>query len=140
MLSSAHDSPASAMDELTAPLGQTRVPRRRLTLPRALAVLVGISLIGTGAWVALAKNPFRSKTAAATPAAPPAPAAQPLHANAPAVQPPPEPDRTSTVQAPPEESGRRTITIIDGITGKRQDVVIGSPEPAPSAAPGKRAR
>jgi uncharacterized protein len=128
------------MDELTAPLGQTPVPRRRFTLPRALAVLVGISLIGTGVWVALAKNPFRSKTVAATPVAPPAPAAQPLQAHAPAVLPPREPDRTGTIQAPAEESARRTVTIIDGITGKRQDVVVGSPEPAQNAAPGKRAR
>jgi len=124
------------MDELTAPLGQTLPPRRRLTLPRVLAVLVGISLIGTGVWVAVAKNPFRGKPVAAAPAASPVPAPQPVQAKTPAVQPSPEPDRTGTIQPPAETGGRRTVTIIDGITGKRQDVEIGAPE----SAPGKRAR
>src|SRR5262249_2156981 len=128
------------MDELTAPSGQTLPPRRRLPLPRALAVLVGISLIGTGVWVALAKKPFRSKPVAAAPAGSPAPAPQPVQAGTPAAASPPAPARTGTIQPPAETGGRRTVTIIDGITGKRQDVEIGSPESAQNAAPGKRAR
>jgi hypothetical protein len=127
------------MDELTAPLGQNRAPRRRSWVPRALAILVGISLVGTGLWVAVAKHPFR-KPMAAAPAVPAAPAAPAVQANVLPAPPPAEPDRTGTVREPLDASGRRTVIIIDGMSGKRQEVVIGSPEPAPDALPGQKPR
>jgi uncharacterized protein len=130
------------MDELTAPLGQNRAPRRRSSVPRALAILVGISLLGTGLWVAVAKHPFH-KPMAAAPAAPAVPAAAvapAVQANVPPAQPPAEPDRTGAIREPADASGRRTVIIIDGMSGKRQEVLIGSPEPAPDAVPGQKPR
>ena len=47
---------------------------------------------------------------------------------------------TPTERVSLNAGSRRTVTIIDGMSGRRQEVVIGLPEPAPSAAPGQRSR
>ena len=123
---------AEAADELSTPLGQqtTRKPRRfRLpfTALQALAVLLGLFLvafIGVAlfndnplggepvARIALRKTPATDDTHAA--AAPSLAAPSPAEAG----------PKSAAKQAAPGES--KTVTIIDGSSGKRQDVVIGS--------------
>ena len=116
------------MDELTAPLGQSVPPRRRFSVPRAIAIALIAALFGVGLWMALTKHPFRDTPVAVSPAP------QQVQADTP---PRVEADPTGGVREPPG-GGQRTVTIIDGTSGKRQEVVIGLPEPAPSAPPGQK--
>src|SRR6266566_9196425 len=155
------------MDDLTAPLGQSRAAGRRLAAPaalsraRALALGLGLALL-VFVWVFVDGLPSGSEPTAVTPApaprkiraetapapAPrqvqaetaPAPAPRRVQAETPVVQPRPESDAANVVREPTEAGSRRTVTIIDGMSGRRQEVVIGLPEPAPSAAPGQRSR
>src|SRR5207247_1824981 len=129
VLSSVHDSRWLAMDELTAPLGQTRGPRRRFPIAWAIAAGLAVSLVGVGLWAVLAKHTSRNK-----PMASPAPQQLKLKSEAPLAQPRPESDRTGTIRAPGDSGNHRTVTIIDGMSGKRQEVVVGAPEPALGAA------
>ena len=142
------------MDDLTAPLGQSRAAGRRLAAPaalsRALALGLGLALL-VFVWVFVDGLPFGSEPMAVPPApvpAPrqgqaetaPAPAPRQVQAETPVVQPRPESDAANVVREPTDAGSRRTVTIIDGMSGRRQEVVIGLPEPAPSAAPGQRSR
>jgi polysaccharide deacetylase 2 family uncharacterized protein YibQ len=118
---------AEAADELSTPLGQkTADQKRRLRLPftamQALAVLLGLFLVGFAGVALFNDNPLGGEpiaqiTLRKTPAADEKPAAAAAgHA---------EPGATSaSKQATASEN--KTITIIDGSSGKRQDVVIGS--------------
>jgi uncharacterized protein len=168
------------MDDLTAPLGQSRAAGRRLAAPaalsRALALALGLGLaLLVFVWVFVDGLPSGSEPTAVTPApaprkiraetapapaprqvqaetapapAPrrvqtettPTPAPRQVQAETPVVQPRPESDAANVVREPTDAGGRRTVTIIDGMSGRRQEVVIGLPEPAPSAAPGQRSR
>jgi polysaccharide deacetylase 2 family uncharacterized protein YibQ len=113
-------------DELSTPLGQEKAhKKRRFRLPftamQALAVLLGLFLVGFATIALFTDNPFGGEPVAqialrktpgadekATPAAP-------SHA---------EP---ATKSAPKQAAAgeNKTVTIIDGSSGKRQDVVIG---------------
>src|SRR6266849_2844396 len=155
------------MDDLTAPLGQSRAAGWRLAAPaalsRALALALGLGLaLLVFVWVFVDGLPSGSEPTAVTPApaprkvqaetapapAPrrvqtettPAPAPRQVQAETPVVQPRPESDAANVVREPTDAGSRRTVTIIDGMSGRRQEVVIGLPEPAPSAAPGQRSR
>ena len=144
------------MDDLTAPLGQSRAAGRRLAAPaalsRAFALALGLGLaLLVFVWVFVDGLPFGSEPMAVPPApapAPrqiraetaPAPAPRQVQAETPVVQPRPESDAANVVREPTDAGSRRTVTIIDGMSGRRQEVVIGLPEPAPSAAPGQRSR
>ena len=123
------------MDELTAPLGQSRAPRRKSRAPRMIALGLATLLMGVGLWVVLAKYPFRDTPIAV------APAPKPVQAEAPVAPPRAEPERTGAIREP-AANDRRTVTIIDGMSGKRQEVVIGVPEPAPApgGVPGPKSR
>jgi hypothetical protein len=123
------------MDELTAPLGQLRPPRRAFSVPRTISLILGlVSLVGIALGIVVIKYPFDDKPAVAVP--PP----QQIQAETPIVRPRIETDVTGLVRGPTDGAGQRTITIIDGMSGRRQEVVIGSPEPDPSAAAGQRSR
>ncbi len=155
------------MDDLTAPLGQSRAAGWRLAAPaalsRALALALGLGLaLLVFVWVFVDGLPSGSEPTAVTPApaprkiraetapapAPrqvqaetaPAPAPRQVQAETPVVQPRPESDAANVVREPTDAGSRRTVTIIDGMSGRRQEVVIGLPEPGPSAAPGQRSR
>jgi uncharacterized protein len=122
----------SAIDELTAPLGLSRTPPRRSRLTRTLAVGLGALLLAGGAlWFVASKGLLRGKPTAAAPAP---------QAQAPAAKPAADADPTGSIRSSPEGAGRRTVTIIDGMSGKRQEVPIGASEPAPGAAPSQRPR
>jgi len=123
------------MDELTAPLGQSRAPQRQSSIARPIAVGLAILLLaGGGLGFVAFKGLWRDKQTAAAPAAPP----QPIQVQAPVAAPPADPNPTGAVRDTPGDAARRTVTIIDGMSGKRQEVVIGAPQPAPSAAAGPR--
>ncbi|WOH66600.1 divergent polysaccharide deacetylase family protein [Bradyrhizobium sp. BWA-3-5] len=111
-------------DELSAPLGQkTERKKRRFRLPftamQALAVLLGLVLVVFLSVALFTDNPLGGEPMARVALRKPADDQQPAasgqteHAAKP-----------GTPQAPAGEN--KTVTIIDGSSGKRQDVVIGS--------------
>jgi hypothetical protein len=127
-------------DDLSAPLGQHKVERRRkfpVTIPQvvaaALALFFGVFVV----WVIVGDDPFGGEPMAAVPidmraamikkkteiaAAPQATVV--VHNEAAAA---PQPS-----QAPPTNT--KTVTIIDGKTGARQEVVIPAAENMPRTA------
>ncbi|MBR0935097.1 divergent polysaccharide deacetylase family protein [Bradyrhizobium jicamae] len=122
---------AEAADELSTPLGQDTVSRtRRFRLPftamQALAVLLGLVLVGFVGVALFNDNPLGGEPIAHialrkqdTPAA--------VDKQAPASQ---AAVAVKSAPKPPAASDARTVTIIDGSSGKRQDVVIGAGDPA----------
>ncbi len=116
-------------DDLSAPLGQETVQRKRRRLPfsgiQAVAVLLGLFLAAFAGFALFHHDPLggepvarlalkdssapNAKTAAAAPAA---------ATNA-------KPSTPGAKSATPAAAGQKTITIIDGSSGARQDVVIG---------------
>jgi polysaccharide deacetylase 2 family uncharacterized protein YibQ len=112
-------------DDLSTPLGQkTGRQKRRFRLPftavQALAALLGLFLVAFLAIALFTDNPFGGEPVARVALRPPA-ADEKLPA---AASGRPEPAAKSAPQAPSGDS--KTVTIIDGSSGKRQDVVIGS--------------
>ncbi len=124
VLDSRHDSRIpgrSAVDELNAPLGQGPAPKKRLPLARlasqGVAGLLGLALAVVVLWASL----LRIHDGGERPVqALPAPVQQ---AEAPA-PPPPQPEPQVATAPPP---GTQTVNIIDGMTGKRQEIIIGTP-------------
>jgi polysaccharide deacetylase 2 family uncharacterized protein YibQ len=127
-------------DDLSAPLGQkTERQKRRFRLPftamQALAVVLGLFLVAFLTIALFTDNPFGGEPVARIALRPPAAdEKQPGTASG-----HPEKAAKSAQQAPAGDN--KTVTIIDGSSGKRQDVVIGSDapdktggEPAPAMA------
>jgi polysaccharide deacetylase 2 family uncharacterized protein YibQ len=127
-----------AEDELSAPLGQNARTKRRLrlptaALPHAIAVALGLFVLTWAAWALLADDPLGGEPRAmvATGATPgkakramPEVAAQTEHGPR-SYDGPDGPARTPAPSMPPEPApGTKTVTIIDGSTGKRQEVAI----------------
>jgi polysaccharide deacetylase 2 family uncharacterized protein YibQ len=111
-------------DDLSTPLGQkTERQKRRFRLPftamQALAVLLGLFLVAFLAIALFIDNPFGGEPVARIALRPPA-ADEKLPA---AASGRPEPGAKSA--APAASGDSKTVTIIDGSSGKRQDVVIG---------------
>ena len=110
-------------DDLSTPLGQkTERQKRRFRLPftamQALAVLLGLFLVAFLTIALFTDNPFGGEPVARialrqSTADEKLPGAASSHT---------EPAAKSAQQAP----NSKTVTIIDGSSGKRQDVVIGS--------------
>lgn len=150
-----------AADELSAPLGQEIKRRRRFSaaiiksMPQAIAVALGIFLGGFVLWAVVADNPFGGEPMVAVPIDPhvamaPKIISGPLarEAGTREAGAPPGPTRYDgpaegladgpvmiPVPAAPANAGNtRTVTIIDGKTGARQDVVIPGAPDAPSAS------
>lgn len=130
-------------DDLSAPLGQDKPRRkRRLRLPftamQALAVMLGLFLVAFAGFAIFNKDPLggepMTRMAIRDPKATdekPAAGHGEEH---------PQESKHATKEAPKEASGeRKTVTMIDGSTGERRDVVIGAGEAADkgeaSAAP-----
>jgi uncharacterized protein len=127
-------------DDLSTPLGQkTERQKRRFRLPftamQALAVLLGLFLVAFLTVALFTDNPFGGEPVARVALRQPAAdEKQPGTASG-----HPEKAAKSVQQAPAGDN--KTVTIIDGSSGKRQDVVIGSDgadksgaEPAPTMA------
>lgn len=127
---------AVSADDLSAPLGQKSVPKRRFRLPfsatQALATLLGLLLLGFIGVALFHKDPLGGEPMARIALAPndtPAPK--------PATPPPPvevkhgTPETAKAVEAP----GQKTITIIDGSSGARQNVVVANEGSGDAASP-----
>jgi polysaccharide deacetylase 2 family uncharacterized protein YibQ len=129
---------AVAADDLSAPLGQGRAPRRRLTLPlvipQAVVGVLSLFVVILAGWAMIVDEPFGGEPWAVAPAdftvvrgAKPdetsdPPAAQTASAAPASAAPPP---------------GTKTITIIDGMSGKREEIFI--PSAAPPGSPDAKA-
>jgi polysaccharide deacetylase 2 family uncharacterized protein YibQ len=130
---------ADTVDDLSAPLGQeaVRKPRRRIRLPftatQALAVLMGLFLLAFLGFVVFTDNPLGGEPVArvAIRTAPLAEKAVTAAANQPAPV-----AKSAADLKPADPAGKRTITIIDGSSGARHDVVVSgdAPEKAESDA------
>src|ERR1700692_1326551 len=114
---------AETADDLSAPLGQETAPRkRRYRLPftgiQALAVLLGLFLVAFAGFAIFKDNPLGGepiKRLALSQASPDEKPASPATS---------EPDaKPAPKQAAPAD--QKTVTIIDGSSGARHDVVIG---------------
>jgi polysaccharide deacetylase 2 family uncharacterized protein YibQ len=125
---------AEAADELSTPLGQkTGGQKRRFRLPftatQALAVLLGLFLVAFAGVALFNDNPLGGEPIAHIALRKTATAEEKLapagHAVEPAMKSPPK-------QAAPAEN--KTVTIIDGSSGARHDVVIGSGDSTPDKA------
>lgn len=127
---------AEAADELSTPLGQNTVGKsRRFRLPftamQALAALLGLLLVAFVGIALFNDNPLGGEPIAhiALRKAPPA-AADDKHSAASQAA---EPAAKSTAKPPAAAGDVKTVTIIDGSSGKRQDVVIGGGDPSDTA-------
>ena len=119
------------MDDLNAPLGQGQPTPKRFALPvlaaKAVVGALGVMLVGFVLWAAIAHDPLGGEPGAIASIPQPEIAA-------------PQPARTdnsqqAAAQAGKPAAGTQTITIIDGSSGKRQEVTIPtSPEGKRSAA------
>lgn len=118
---------AETADDLSTPLGQTTArKKRRFRLPftgiQVLAVLLGLFLATFAGFVMFSDNPLGGEPVARIALRQQAPAADDRHATAPASVPAP------AMKVAPKQatmSDQKTVTIIDGSSGKRQDVAIG---------------
>jgi uncharacterized protein len=137
VLESSNDSRGFLLtaDDLNAPLGTAKPKRRRFAIPalvpRAIAGALAACVLIFALWAVLVDDPFGGEPMAIAPvrapgagkADQPAPAAQAKATQA-----------APTASAPPEKAtppGAKTVTIIDGLSGKRQDVTVGD---APQSA------
>jgi polysaccharide deacetylase 2 family uncharacterized protein YibQ len=107
-------------DDLSTPLGQqTERGKRRFRLPftaiQALAVLLGLFLVAFLTIALFTDNPFGGEPVARIALRQPAAADEKL---------PGTEKATKSVQ-PTATGDNKTVTIIDGSSGKRQDIVIG---------------
>lgn len=124
------------MDELHTPLGKEEQPKsRRISLPRlagqALAGLLSLAVLTFVLWAALVRDPLGGEPTASA-AIPPVQTAD----NS-AAKPAPKPDAPSApapAAATANPPGTQTITIIDGSSGKRQEVQIAASEQAKRSA------
>jgi polysaccharide deacetylase 2 family uncharacterized protein YibQ len=125
---------AETADDLSTPLGQETVRRkRRYRLPftgtQAVAVVLGLFLVSFAGFAIFGNNPLGGEPIARMALPQPAPVAEkPADAHVGAAEPAAKP---ASRQAAPTD--QKTVTIIDGSSGARHDVVI-SGEGADKAA------
>lgn len=127
-------------DELSTPLGQkTERAKRRFRLPfsamQALAVVLGLILVAFVSIALFTDNPFGGEPIAhialkkqAPTDEKPAAAASGHHA-----------EPAAKAESKPPAADNKTVTIIDGSSGKRENVVIGGDGPAKSDSSGEAA-
>src|SRR3954469_19965238 len=127
---------AETADDLSTPLGQetARKKRRSLRLPfsatQAIAVLMGLFLLAFLGFAVFNDNPLGGEPGARVAIRTDPPAEKP--ATTPAGAPPPVVKSAAETAKPADPAGKRTITIIDGSSGARHDVVV--PGDAPDKA------
>lgn len=119
---------AEATDDLSTPLGQATAVRqkRRFRLPftglQALAVVLGLFLVAFAGFAIFNDNPLGGEPMGRIVLRQPPPGAETSTAS-PASPAAPE-QKSAVKQAAP--SDQKTITVIDGSSGKRQDFVVGA--------------
>ena len=112
-----------AADDLSTPLGQE--PKKRpfalpVAVPRAVAGLLGFCLLGFVAWTILISDPFGGEPVVIVSAD----ARSASQGGAPAGKPDPAGGQSASSPDKATSSGGQTVTIIDGMSGKRQEVPI----------------
>jgi len=127
-------------DDLNKPLGQTPKRKKRFVLPipavmRALAGILGLCVAVLAGWILFVDEPFGGEpmavVSAVTAASPKTASGQGAAGKPDAIAPVALADGAKPVG--------NTVTIIDGTTGKRQEVTVGQPgSPPASKAPGPR--
>ena len=122
-------------DDLNAPLGQDKKSKRGSALPaflpRALAGALGLCLITFLLWAATADDPMGGEPVALV-------AVNPAPKVADDAQQPVKVVRASPSEGPDAASGpavgSKTVTIIDGTSGKREEITVpATPESPPVA-------
>ena len=116
------------LDEMSAPLGQNRPARannRDLPLPSLIRCAAAALVLTFTGWAMMVNEPSENQEAASKLSSTQAAGSQSEGAakKTAAEEPRTEPALTETV-APP---ATRTVTIIDGTSGKRQEIVIPAP-------------
>jgi uncharacterized protein len=128
-------------EDLSAPLGQTPGKKRRFVLPvrmsHVIAGALAACLLIFAGWIVAADDPFGGEPMAVVSAEirPPAqggkadgggtPAASPSDASIPGTTAPAGPtDKNAPAGPPAPAGGGQTITVIDGMSGKRQEFPI----------------
>jgi len=104
-------------DDLNAPLGQKKKAKRLqlpVKIPTAVAGVLGLVLAVFAGWALVASDPMGGEPSAVIALAPPSEGK------------PPASDTVAKIEAPvqAEAPAQGTVTIIDGTTGKRQEVQI----------------
>jgi polysaccharide deacetylase 2 family uncharacterized protein YibQ len=114
-------------DDLTKPLGQTAKKKKRFVIPmrfvtRGIAATLALCIAVFAGWIAFVDEPFGGEPVAVVDAGL-RPTAQKASGEAAAAQKPDAPTALTDADRP----GAKVVTIIDGSTGKRQDVTVTQP-------------
>jgi polysaccharide deacetylase 2 family uncharacterized protein YibQ len=126
---------AETADDLSTPLGQTTTRRRRryrlpFTGMQLLAVLLGLFLVTFVGFAIFNDNPLGGEPIARVAISPPKPAEEKQAASASAAA-----EHGAKSEARHDTPGeQKTVTIIDGSSGARHDVMIGSGEATDKAS------
>src|SRR4051794_28346047 len=110
-------------DDLSAPLGQTAARKRRFRLPfsgtQAIAVVLGLLLLAFFGFAVFNDNPLGGEPVARVALRPPAAdkSTEPQQEAANGAK------SATEAAKPPAATGQKTVTIIDGSSGARHDVV-----------------
>jgi polysaccharide deacetylase 2 family uncharacterized protein YibQ len=123
-------------DDLAKPLGQKPKKRKKpfvLPVPvvtRGLAGLLALCVAVLAGWILFVDEPFGGEPVAVVSAVTGAPAQQ---AKAGESEAPAKPKTAPTLEAE-----KKTVTIIDGSTGNRQEITVGQQGAAPAGAPAQK--
>jgi uncharacterized protein len=139
------------VDDLTAPLGQRPAKRRRklpVSVPKVIAAALALFLGAFVVWAIFSDDPFGGEPRAAVPidqrglaaADKPEAAAAPSALTAPGAASRPAGPEVQQVNRAAPPPGTKTVTIIDGTTGARQEILIPPPESPSARANSKAAR
>jgi uncharacterized protein len=127
-----------AADDLSAPLGQDKAPTRRrmlpLAVPQAIVGVLSLFVVVFVGWAMIADDPFGGEpwaiAAAGSAATNPGKTSDEASARPPgqaASDHPSRYDGPGAQAAAPIAPAGRTVTIIDGTSGKRQEIVLAEP-------------
>ena len=120
-------------DDLNKPLGTAKKKKKPFVLPipvvaRSIAGLLGLCVAVLAVWIMFVDDPFGGEPMVLV-SAHTQPSAQARTAGEPAA--PGKPDAAPPAAlADGDKPGAKTVTIIDGSTGKRQEVTVGQSGPA----------
>jgi len=124
-----------AADDLDAPLGKTAAKGKKLAMPafvpQAIAGVLGLAVLGFITWTFVVDDPFGGEpTAVASIEKPDAkkpdnPLLSTANSGAPRRYDGPDQAATPAMPAAPAPAPGKTITIIDGSSGKTQEIVLG---------------
>ena len=123
-------------DDLSTPLGQGKVRKRRMALAipwgPVIAILLGLPVAVFAGWAMFVDEPFGGEPMAVAPAvvADSSPAAATDKPTPPATTP-----AVTPAGAQPPAPNTKTVTIIDGSSGTRRDVVVPSTPERQSGTP-----